>query len=76
MNTTYGATPAPGVPDDKTLATIAAAFALKGHALRTTTRADDGRVTYTVSRWNQSRAFTHWNDVLAFLTQIGGRHGF
>ena len=77
MNTTHGTTPAPGVPDTpdgtgKTLATVAAAFALKGHALRTTTRADDGRITYTVSRWDQSRVFTHWNDVLAFLTQVGG----
>lgn len=59
-------------PDEKTFATIAAKFALKGHALQRTVRADDGRVTYTVSRWNQSRAFTHWNDVLAFLTVVGG----
>lgn len=82
MQAINGATPAPGVPDsfcgtgtvpdEKTLSTVTAAFALKGHALRTTTRADDGRVTYTVSRWDQSRAFTHWNDVLAFLTQVGG----
>ena len=70
--TQHGATPAPGVPDDKTFHTIAARFALKGHALHRTVRADDGRVTYTVSRWNQSRAFTHWNDVLAFLTVVGG----
>ena len=70
--TQHGATPAPGVPDDKTVATIAAKFALKGHALNRTVRADDGRVTYTVSRWNQSRAFTHWNDVLAFLAVVGG----
>ena len=70
--TQHGATPAPGVPDDKTFHTIAAKFALRGHALHRTVRADDGRVTFTVSRWNQSRAFTHWNDVLAFLTQIGG----
>ena len=60
------------VPDDKTFHTIAAQFAMQGHALHRTVRADDGRVTFTVSRWNQSRAFTHWNDVLAFLTQIGG----
>ena len=70
--TQHGATPAPGVPDDKTFHTIAARFALKGHALHRTVRADDGRVTYTVSRWGQSRAFTHWNDVLAFLTVVGG----
>lgn len=62
-------------PDGKTFATIAAKFALKGHALHRTVRADDGRVTYTASRWNQSRAFTTWHDVLAFLTQIGGAHG-
>ncbi len=59
-------------PDEKTFATVAAKFALKGHALHRTVRADDGRVTFTVSRWNQSRAFGHWGDVLAFLTQIGG----
>ena len=58
-------------PDEKTFHTIAAKFAMKGHALNRTVRADDGRVTYTASCWNQSRAFTHWNDVLAFLTQIG-----
>ena len=60
------------VPAEKTFHTIAAKFALKGHALHRTVRADDGRVTFTVSRWNQSRAFTHWNDVLAFLTVVGG----
>ena len=70
--TQHGATPAPGVPDEKTFATIAAKFALKGHALTCTVRADDGRVTYTASRWNQSRTFSYWGDVLAFLTQIGG----
>lgn len=69
---TNGVTPAAGVPDDKTLATIAAQFALKGHALHRNVRADDGRATFTVSRWNQSRVFGHWHDVLAFLTQIGG----
>ena len=60
------------VPDDKTFHTIAAKFALKGHALNRTVRADDGRVTFTVSRWGQSRAFTAWHDVLGFLAQIGG----
>ena len=60
------------VPAEKTFHTIAAKFAMKGHALNRTVRADDGRVTYTASRWNQSRAFTHWHGVLAFLTQIGG----
>lgn len=73
MTTTqHGATPAPGVPDEKTFSTIAAKFALKGHALHRTTRADDGRVTFICTRWGQSRVFAHWNDVCAFLAQIGG----
>lgn len=73
MTTTpHGITPAPGVPDDKTFHTIAARFALKGHALNRTVRADDGRVTYIVSRWAQSRVFTHWHDVQAFLVMVGG----
>ena len=59
-------------PDEKTFHTIAAKFALKGHALHRSIRADDGRVTFIVANWGQSRAFSHWNDVLAFLTQIGG----
>ena len=37
-------------PDEKTFHTIAAKFALKGHALHRSVRADDGRVTYTASR--------------------------
>jgi hypothetical protein len=60
------------IPDDKTFHTIAAKFALKGHALHRTTRADDGRVTFIATNWGQSRAFSTWHDVLSFLTQIGG----
>lgn len=59
-------------PDEKTFATIAAKFALKGHALHRTVRADDGCVHYVASRWGQSRVFAHWNGVYAFLAQIGG----
>ena len=53
-------------------ATMKAKFALLGHTLQASTRADDGRVTYTVSRWGQSRCFTSTHDVQAFLAQIGG----
>lgn len=67
-----GARPGQAAPDEKQFPTIAAKFAMKGHALHRSVRADDGRVTFTVSRWNQSRVFAHWHDVLAFLTQIGG----
>ncbi len=64
---------APAEPADKPFATVQAAFALRGHSLTRSRRADDGRTTYTVSRWGQSRALSHWNDVCAFLVQIGGR---
>jgi hypothetical protein len=71
--TMHGATPGQAAPEDGEFHTIAARFALKGHALHRHTRADDGRVTYTASRWSQSRVFSHWGDVTAFLAQIGGR---
>ena len=58
--------------DHKAFHAIAAKFALKGHALHRSVRTGDGRVTFICSRWGQSRVFAHWNDVLAFLTQIGG----
>ena len=58
--------------NQKTFTTIQAQFALKGHTLQEQYRADDGRVSYLVSRWGQSRTFTHLHDVQSFLTQIGG----
>ena len=70
--TTYGATPGAAAPDTQTLTATKAAFALRGHLLQRSIRVGDGRVTYSVSKWGQSRSFTHWNDVQAFLNQIGG----
>lgn len=58
----------------KQIATLQAQFALLGHTLQTSKRADDDRVSYTVSRWGQSRCFTSTHDVQAFLNQIGGAH--
>ena len=63
---------APNFETEKSFATMAAQFAIKGHTLQKQHRADDGRVSYLVSRWGQSRTFTHLHDVQAFLTQIGG----
>ena len=57
-------------PDSKTLATVAAQFAIKGHALHAHNKGDT--TTFSVSRWNQSKHFAAWVDVLAFLKQIGG----
>mgnify|MGYP000692188247 CR=1 FL=1 len=59
---------------EKQFATLKAKFALLGHTLQASTRADDGRVTYTVGRWGQSRCFTSTHDLQAFLAQIGGQH--
>ncbi len=56
----------------KQISTLRAEFALRGHVLQINRRADDGRVTYVVSRWGQSRCFSHVHDLRAFLNQIGG----
>ena len=57
---------------DKTYATLQAKFALLGHSLTRSHRANDGRCTFVVERWGQARYFTHSHDLAAFLTQIGG----
>ena len=74
QNTENGSIVAPTVTAAKDFATITAKLALKGHALQRNVSANDGLVTFVVvSRWGQSRSFTHWNNVCAFLaTQIGG----
>jgi len=69
---TESAIVAPNGETEKSFATMAAQFAIKGHTLHRSYRADDGRVTYLVGRWGQCRSFNHWHDVQAFLTQIGG----
>lgn len=59
-------------PSDKQYATAQAQLAMKGHTLTRSIGSDDGRVTWHVGRWNHSRSFGHWGDVLAFIMQIGG----
>ncbi len=59
------------VADDKTIATLRARFALRGHVL-TVSRNVDGRVNYTITKWGQARTFSHQHDLVAFLAQIGG----
>lgn len=54
----------------KRLATLTAEFALRGHTLQALSR--EGRTLYVVSRCGQSSAFSHVNDVEAFLRQLGG----
>ena len=55
---------------EKQFSTTQAHFALKGHTLKQDT--SDGKTIYTVSRWGQSRVFSHLHDVQGFLAQIGG----
>lgn len=59
-------------PDGEAFVTAVVQFAILGHTLQRSVRAEDGRVTFTASRWSQSRTFSHWNDVRAFLVQVGG----
>lgn len=55
---------------DKRFATLTAEFALRGHTLQALS--SEGRTLYVVSRWGQSRTFSHPNRVEAFLRQVGG----
>lgn len=60
--------------DRKHFTTLQALFALRGYSLRRSHRADDGRITYFVELWTQTRAFSHPHDVRAHLARIGGAH--
>jgi hypothetical protein len=57
---------------NKLFATLQARFALRGHTLEASYRADDLCPTFWVSRWGQARAFSGLHDVQTFLAQIGG----
>jgi hypothetical protein len=70
---THGATPGQATPENSEFHATVVAFAKQGHMLQRQIRADDKHVSFIVSRWDQSRAFSHWHDVQAFLSQIGGR---
>lgn len=60
-------------PDSKDFTALQARFALLGRELTRCHRAHDGRITYAVTRWGESRYFSHLHDVDAHLVQIG-RH--
>lgn len=62
----------PILPTDQQLCDMAAAFAERGHTFHKLDRAGDGRHRYIISHWAQSRCFSAWHDVNAFLAQIGG----
>lgn len=60
-----------GNPKGKDFATLQALFALLGRELTLCHRAHDGRISYAVTRWGESRYFTHLHDVGSYLVQIG-----
>lgn len=49
---------------------LQALFAMRGRELVRSVRADDGRVSYTVTHAGDSRHFTHWHDLEAHLRAI------
>ncbi len=54
-------------PSPKRFRTLQALFAMRGRELVRSVRADDGRVSYIVTRAGDSRHFTHWHDLEAHL---------
>lgn len=54
----------------KRFRTLQAQFAMRGRELVRSVRADDGRVSYIVTRAGDSRHFTHWHDLEAHLRAI------
>jgi hypothetical protein len=57
----------------KRLRTVQALLAMRGFELVRAARADDGRVSFVVSRAGKSWHLTHWHDVEAFLSSLGVR---
>lgn len=62
----------PRIMDRKELDTLRARFALRRYVLQRVHRADDGRVTYHVTRNTQTRVFSHPHDLAGFLAVVEG----
>lgn len=60
-------------PSAKQFETLRAEFAMHGVGLARCIRADDGSITYVLTKYGGSRYLVHWNDVLAYLSSLGGR---
>lgn len=52
--------------------TLRARFARRGYVLTRVYRADDGRVTYHITRNTQTRIYSHPHDLAAFLAVAEG----
>ena len=62
----------PHTMDRKEFDTLRARFARRGYVLQRVRRADDGRVTYQVTRNTQTRVFSHPHDLAGFLAMVEG----
>ena len=58
--------------DRKGFDTLRARFARRGYLLQRVRRADDGRVSYHVTRNTQTRVFSHPHDLAGFLAVVEG----
>jgi hypothetical protein len=56
--------------DRKTFETLRARFARRRYVLRRVYRAEDGRVTYHVTRNTQTRIYSHPHDLAGFLAVV------
>lgn len=63
-------------PSGKEFSTLQAQFARRGHELKSKQHLA-GLTLFEVTRHGQTRVFSHWHDVIAFLAQVqqGGQHG-
>ncbi|HOB65818.1 hypothetical protein [Ottowia sp.] len=66
-------TPTNPTDQAKALATLQAEFALAGHTLTASVRAD-GSPCLVASRWGLTRELRDPDEAHEFLQQIGGRH--
>lgn len=62
----------PHTMDRKEFDTLRARFARRGYVLQRVYRADDGRVTYHVTRNTQTRVYCHPHDLVGFLAVVEG----
>ena len=62
----------PQTMDRKEFDTLRARFARRGFALSRVFRSDDGRPTYHVARFTQTRVFSHPHDLGAYLAVVEG----
>lgn len=61
-------------PTAKAFSTLQAQAARAGHELNASRHECTGMTLWQVSRWGQTRQFSEWSEVCAFVARIGGGH--